>query len=102
MSEEKLTGNQKLFADHYLGDCNRNATRAAIAAGYSEKTAHAIGYENLRKPKIRRYIDEKLSGIVLTAPEVLSELSDIAKAEWRESIEVRRDKDGDVIEATLR
>lgn len=29
-----------------------NATQAAIRAGYSEKTAYAIGEENLKKPEI--------------------------------------------------
>lgn len=33
-----------------------NATRAAIRAGYSEKSAHVIGYENLSKPYIADYI----------------------------------------------
>lgn len=45
-----LTQKQKLFVKEYLVDLN--ATRAAIRAGYSEKTAEAIGYENLRKPQI--------------------------------------------------
>jgi hypothetical protein len=34
--------------------------------------------------------------------EVLSELSAIAKAEWKEFLEIRRDKEGDVIDATLK
>ena len=29
-----------------------NATKAAISAGYTEKTAASIGEENLRKPEI--------------------------------------------------
>ena len=45
---EKLTVKQRRFVDVYCG----NATRAAIAAGYSEKTAPFIGAENLKKPKI--------------------------------------------------
>lgn len=45
----KLTLKQKRFADEYLID--PNATQAAIKAGYSRKTAAAIGAENLIKPK---------------------------------------------------
>ena len=45
---DKLTTRQRRFVEAYDG----NATQAAIAAGYSEKTAEVIGHENLRKPKI--------------------------------------------------
>ena len=43
-----LTAKQQRFVEAYTG----NATQAAIAAGYSEKTAPFIGAENLKKPKI--------------------------------------------------
>lgn len=45
-----LTAKQARFVEEYLIDLN--ATQAAIRAGYSEKTAAAVGHENLRKPKI--------------------------------------------------
>lgn len=53
-----LTEKQKRFADEYLTDLN--ATQAAIRAGYSRKTAYSIGDENLRKPEIQKYIQERL------------------------------------------
>ena len=56
-----LTLKQKEFADYYL-ECG-NATEAAKRAGYSEKTAYAIGNENLKKPEIKAYIDERLAEI---------------------------------------
>jgi hypothetical protein len=46
----KLTTKQRRFVEEYLID--GNATGAAIRAGYSPKTARAIGSENLRKPDI--------------------------------------------------
>ncbi len=46
----KLTPKQSRFVEEYLIDLN--ATQAAIRAGYSEKTARAIGAENLTKPNI--------------------------------------------------
>ncbi len=52
----KLTPKQKAFADYYI--ISLNATDAAKKAGYSKKTAHVIGAENLQKPAIRLYIDE--------------------------------------------
>lgn len=51
--KSNLTLKQSRFIDEYLVD--GNATRAAIAAGYSKKTGAKIGSENLQKPEI---IDE--------------------------------------------
>lgn len=52
----KLTDKQELFAREFIKDLN--ATQAAIRAGYSEKTARAIGCENLTKPDIQQRIAE--------------------------------------------
>ena len=49
---DKLTVKQLRFVESYDG----NATAAAIAAGYSAKTACFIGNENLRKPNIIKAI----------------------------------------------
>lgn len=53
---EKLTPKQKLFCDVYKTN-GFNATQAALVAGYSEKCSHQIGYENIRKPYIKGYLD---------------------------------------------
>ncbi len=50
----KLTSKQQRFIEEYLIDLN--ATQAAIRAGYSAKTARAIGCENLAKPNIQEAI----------------------------------------------
>ena len=50
----KLTPKQQRFIEEYLIDLN--ATQAAIRAGYSAKTARAIGCENLAKPNIQEAI----------------------------------------------
>lgn len=55
MSKKKLRPKQKKFVQEYLLDLN--ATQAAIRAGYSVKTAHSIGFENLRKPGIQDALD---------------------------------------------
>jgi phage terminase small subunit len=52
---QKLTPKQQRFVDEYLVDLN--ATQAAIRAGYSQKTARAIGAENLTKPDIAAAIE---------------------------------------------
>ncbi|MEZ5643563.1 MAG: terminase small subunit [Burkholderiaceae bacterium] len=53
-----FTPKQAAFIAEYLVD--RNATQAAIRAGYSPRTAASIGEENLRKPEIRAAIDDHL------------------------------------------
>lgn len=53
---DELTPKQKIFCEEYIKDWN--ATRAAIAAGYSEKTAKEIGSQNLTKLHIQEYIKE--------------------------------------------
>lgn len=52
-----LTKRQKEFADEYMK--TGNATESAIKAGYSKKTAYAIGNEALKKSKIKEYINQK-------------------------------------------
>lgn len=77
----KMTAKQKRFCDEYLIDCN--ATQAAIRAGYSPKTAQAIGSENLKKPVVKKYINEHLeishNDAVMSAEEVLMRLTEIAR-----------------------
>ena len=57
----KLTPKQQAFADYYI--TSGNATEAATKAGYSKNTACEIGFENLRKPHIKEYIDERNNAI---------------------------------------
>lgn len=51
------TDKQARFVDEYLVDCN--ATKAAIRAGYSARTARVIGPENLSKPVVKERIAER-------------------------------------------
>lgn len=51
-----LTAKQQRFVEEYLVDLN--ATQAAVRAGYSKKTAGAIGGENLEKPEIQEAIQK--------------------------------------------
>lgn len=53
---DELTDKQRLFCIYYMQ--NFNATQAAIKAGYSKDTARIIGFENLRKPNIKKYLNE--------------------------------------------
>lgn len=82
----KLTEKQQRFADYFieLG----NATQAAIKAGYATKTAASIGAENLRKPHIKKYIDEQLEMLkserVADSQEVLEFLTSVMRNEQQE------------------
>ncbi|MCH4984920.1 terminase small subunit [Macrococcoides goetzii] len=98
----KLTERQRRFADEYI--ISGNATQAAIKAGYSEKTAAITGYENLRKPNISEYIDERLDAIksdkVAQQKEVLEFLTAVMRGEQtdEELIPLLKGRDGQVIE----
>ena len=52
MGARGLTELQHRFVLAYFGDARFNATKAAIMAGYSPKTAYSIGSELLTKPHI--------------------------------------------------
>ena len=81
-----LNRRQKAFANYYLKTWN--ATEAAKQAGYSEKTAASIGYENLRKPEIAAYIRERThaqdSKIVADADEAMAFLTSVMRGEVKD------------------
>lgn len=89
--EAKLTAKQMRFCDEYLIDLN--ATQAAIRAGYSEKTARAMGAENLTKPDIKKYIDdrmaEKKAALIADQDEVLRYLTAVMRGESQSSVLAR-------------
>ena len=81
-----LTLKQQRFADEYI--IRGNATQAAMLAGYSKKTARSIGQENLTKPDIKKYIDERLeeleSSKIAKQEEVLRYLTSLMRGEETE------------------
>lgn len=80
MSKVTLSRKQQKFVNEYLIDFN--GTRAAKAAGYSEKSAYSMASENLRKPEIKAYLEQKVSEsnelAFLERQRVLVELKKIA------------------------
>lgn len=81
-----LTLKQQRFADEYI--ISGNATQAAMLAGYSKKTARSIGQENLTKPDIKKYIDERLeeleSSKIAKQEEILKYLTSLMRGEETE------------------
>ena len=82
-----LTPKQKAFADYYI-ECG-NASEAARKAGYSGKNANNIASENLAKPDIKAYIDERMAqqdaARVASADEVLRFYSSVMRGEEKDA-----------------
>lgn len=77
---KKLTSKQSCFCLEYMVDLN--ATKAAIRAGYSERSARQIGQENLSKHDIQEEIQtllrKKTKDREITIERVIDELAAIA------------------------
>lgn len=80
-----LTDKQQRFVDEYLIDLN--ATQAAIRAGYSEKTARAVGCENLTKPDIMNAVHnakaKRSERTQITQDRVLKEIARLGFSDLR-------------------
>jgi phage terminase small subunit len=85
-----MSEKQKAFCDHYI--TTLNATEAAKMAGYSEKSARAMGSENLTKPYIKEYIDLRLAELeesrVADATEVLQYLTRVMRGEEKDQFDM--------------
>jgi phage terminase small subunit len=80
MSEEKpLTNKQKVFVAEYLRTWN--ASEAARRAGYSVKTAYAIGSRLLRDVEVKAAIDAAVEQIQMSANEALIRNSQVGRGD---------------------
>jgi len=77
--KNNLTRKQERFITEYLAD--ENATRAAIKAGYSKRTAHLTGARLLARPHIQKAIK------VVTRKAFIGKLWDIVDADIRDFVE---------------
>ena len=77
-----------MFCREYIQDYN--ATQAAKRAGYSDKTAHSIGSENLKKPAILARVhelqEEKRKSLALSPAMIITELVETYR-ECRENLD---------------
>jgi phage terminase small subunit len=84
-----LSGKEERFCQEYIIDLN--ATQAAKRAGYSERSASEIGYENLRKPQIIDFISQlkeaRSKRTEVTADKVLKELAKLGFSNIQDYIE---------------
>lgn len=88
MMATRMTAKQKRFCDEYLIDLN--ATQAAIRAGYSKKAARQVGNENMSKPYIKNYIEERMQekedSLIAKQDEVLKYLTSVMRGESKSSV----------------
>lgn len=94
----KLTPRQQLFVEEYI-EC-WNATKSAIKAGYSEKSAYSQGYRLLKNAQIKAEISKRQSEILerfqLNKQDILSELqmlkaTAISKGQTRVALEIAKE-----------
>jgi hypothetical protein len=92
VDDDGLTAQQRLFVAEYLKD--NNATRAAIRAGYSKKSAEQIGYQLLHKTSVAQAIaQQQKASIVRTigsADEVLEQMWQLATFDANQISQYRR------------
>lgn len=93
--KKKLTPKQQMFVHEYLIDLN--ATRAAIRAGYSEKTASSQAERLLRKVDVSQAVaagkEKRAKKINIDAEYVLEQLASFQKAHISELL----DDSGDLL-----
>ncbi|MCG0728931.1 terminase small subunit [Lactiplantibacillus plantarum] len=86
--KRKLTPKQQRFADEYIESGKKE--ESAIKAGYKSRSAHSIATENLQKPAIKSYIDERMAEIaskrIMDATEAIELLTSIARGETKETV----------------
>ena len=85
-----MTEKQKKFCDYFIE--TGNATKAAIFAGYSERTAKQIGQQNLTKLYLRSYIDKRLKQLederIADGDEVMKFLTSVMRGEVKEPVAI--------------
>ena len=87
--DQNLTIKEARFCLEYV-KCY-NATRAAIGAGYSRKSAYAQGGQILARPRVRKEIERLLSEYAMSSVEVLACLSDQARGTYQHFLRFTED-----------
>jgi phage terminase small subunit len=89
----RFTPMQRLFIEAYL--VSKNITKAAIAAGCKERSAHAVGSKWFNTTKIRAEIDARLASTLdryaVTSDRIIRELAKLAFGNLDDFIVVQDD-----------
>lgn len=86
MAGKRVNNKQKAFIKEYLRDFN--ATQAAIRAGYSVKTAYAIGHDLLKKIEIQNAIRKDLDERLMSSDEALKRLAEMARGNMGDFMDI--------------
>lgn len=78
ISKKSSSIKQQIFVEEYCSN-GFNATKAALSAGYSEKTAASQGQRLLKNVEISNAIKETLDHLSLSAEELTKRTADIAR-----------------------
>jgi phage terminase small subunit len=77
---------QRMFVEAYLQSFN--ATQAAKAAGYSEKTAYSIGQRLLKNVEVGALIQERLDAMTIDTDKILINLTDQARVSIKPFVKI--------------
>lgn len=86
VNENGLSDRQQAFCNAYLKDPDHNVTNAAIAAGYSKRSAYNQGHRLMKNDDVRAFIDKKMAEVTnramkrfeITQDRILQELACMA------------------------
>jgi len=84
----RLDPQHQLFVEKYF-EHTFNQTKAAIAAGYSKKSARNEGYRLMKNDDIRKAIDKRLSELTMSKNEVLARLADHGRGDMGDFANVK-------------
>ena len=92
-SPQRLSPKQRLFVAEYIIDWN--ATKAAIRAGYSDKTARQIAEAMLSQPHVMAAVQEQVTArearTMVTQDRVLLEIARLAFSDPRKAFDANGD-----------
>lgn len=91
-AKDQAAERRAIFIEAYIAN-GRNATEAAITAGYSPATAYQAGYRLLKDVEIKQQLDERSAQLAqryqLTTDRVLEQLGKIVYADIRKAFDHR-------------
>jgi phage terminase small subunit len=101
LSRVRFTPMQRLFIEAYL--VSKNITKAAIAAGCKERSAHAVGWKWFNTAEIRAEIDRRMAALfdryAIRSDRIIRELAKIAFGNIGDYVSVQ-DDGGAIIDLT--
>lgn len=98
-----LSPREKAFVEAYTGSANLNAVQAARLAGYEgdARALQAAAWRVLGRARVRKAVDRKLKGRIAGPAEIMTKLTEVATAPWKDFVRVTLDDEGNTVSAML-